>query len=192
MFQHWNGTGNWKPSPWEAIAVHAIFLHDDVLNWKHFSRFWPFARGIHRSPVDSPHKEQWHRVLMFSLICAWTNDWANNRDAGDLRRHCVHYDVTVMEYVPWLLPRNELRHHYCEVIVSAMAFQITCITIVYSNVYLGGNSPITGEFPSQRPVTWIFDVFSDRRMSKRLSKKKTWGWWFETPSRSLFTVCHCI
>ena len=36
------------------------------------------------------------RSLMFSLICAWTNVWVNNRDAGDFRRHRAHYDVTVM------------------------------------------------------------------------------------------------
>ena len=36
------------------------------------------------------------RSLMFSLICTWTNGWANNRDVGDLRRHRAHYDVTVM------------------------------------------------------------------------------------------------
>ena len=35
-------------------------------------------------------------ALMFSLICAWTNSWVNNRDAGDLRRYCAHYDVTVI------------------------------------------------------------------------------------------------
>ena len=34
--------------------------------------------------------------LMFSLIFAWTNDWVNNRDGGDLRHHRAHYDVTVM------------------------------------------------------------------------------------------------
>ena len=34
--------------------------------------------------------------LMFSLICAWINSWENNREAGDLRRHRVHYDVIVM------------------------------------------------------------------------------------------------
>ena len=50
----------------------------------------------HRSPVDSPHKGQWRGVLMFSLICASTNNCANNRDAGDLRRHRTHQDVTVM------------------------------------------------------------------------------------------------
>ena len=67
-----------------------------VIKWKHFPRYWPFVRGIHRWPVDRPHKGQWRGALMFSLICAWTNGWANNRDAGDLRRYCAHYDVTVM------------------------------------------------------------------------------------------------
>ena len=55
-----------------------------------------FVRGIHWSPVDYPHNGQWRGTLMFSLICVWTNGWANNRDAGDLRRYLAHYDVTVM------------------------------------------------------------------------------------------------
>ena len=80
-------------------------VHDDVIKWKHFPRNWPFARGIHRSPVDSPHKGQWRRALMFSLICAWTHGWANSRDAGDLRCHHAHYDVTVMQiwFCTWLV-----------------------------------------------------------------------------------------
>ena len=45
---------------------------------------------------DSPQKGQWHGALMCSLIYAWTNNWAINRDAGDLRRHYTHYDVTVI------------------------------------------------------------------------------------------------
>ena len=71
-------------------------LHDDVIKCKHFPRYWPFMRGIHRSPVNSPHKGQWRGALMFSLICAWTNSWENNGDAGDLRRYRAHYDVIVM------------------------------------------------------------------------------------------------
>ena len=47
--------------------------HDDVIKWKHFPRDWPVVKGIHRSPVNSPHKAQWRRALMFSLIYAWTN-----------------------------------------------------------------------------------------------------------------------
>ena len=43
--------------------------------WKHFSRYWPFVRGIHRSPVTSPHKGQWRGVLTFYLICAWIKGW---------------------------------------------------------------------------------------------------------------------
>ena len=75
--------------------------HDDVIKWKHFSRNWLFVRGIHRSPVNSPHKGQWREALMFSLIPTWTNGWVNNREAGDLRRHRTHYDViVVMNYIP--------------------------------------------------------------------------------------------
>ena len=71
-------------------------MHDDVIKWKHFPRYWPFVWGIHRSPVNSPHEGQWRGALMFSLVCAWTNGWVNNRDGGDLRRHRTNYDVTVM------------------------------------------------------------------------------------------------
>ena len=70
--------------------------YDDVIKWNHFPRNWPFVREIHRSPVNSPHKGQWRGALMFSLICACINDWVNNREAGTLRRHRAHYDVTVM------------------------------------------------------------------------------------------------
>ena len=53
------------------------------------------VRGIHRSPGNSPHEGHWRRALMFSLMCAWTNGWLNNRDAGDWRLCRTHYDVTV-------------------------------------------------------------------------------------------------
>ena len=52
-----------------------------------------------------------------------------------------------------------------------------------------GNSPVTGEFPSQRPVTRSFDVFFDLSLNKRLYKQSR-GWWFETSSRSLWRHCH--
>ena len=55
-----------------------------------------FVWGIHRSPVNSPHKGQWRGALMFSSICVWINSWVNNRKAGGLRCHRPHYDVTVM------------------------------------------------------------------------------------------------
>ena len=52
-----------------------------------------------------------------------------------------------------------------------------------------GNSPVTGEFPSQRPVTRSFDVFFDLRLNRRLSKQSR-GWWFDTLLRSLWRRCN--
>ena len=48
-----------------------------------------------------------------------------------------------------------------------------------------GNSPVPGEFPTQRPVTRGFDVYFDMRPNKRLSKQSL-GWWFETLSPPLW------
>ena len=76
--------------------VAFVTLHDDVVEWKHFPSYWHFVRGIECSPVDSLPKSQWRGALMFSLICACTNSWGNNWDAGDLRRPRVHYDVIIM------------------------------------------------------------------------------------------------
>ena len=70
--------------------------HYGVIKRKHFPRYWPFVRGIHRSSVNSPHKGQWRGALMFSMICAWMNGWVNNREADDLGSHSAHNDVTVM------------------------------------------------------------------------------------------------
>ena len=90
-----------KTCCWQMFqsCLEMISQHDDVTKWKHFSRYWPFVMGIHRWPVNSPHKGQWRGALMFSLICVWVNDWINNREAGDLylRRHRAHYDVIVMK-----------------------------------------------------------------------------------------------
>ena len=90
---------------WTIKAIYERFViftlqyeryHDDVIKWKHFLRYWPFVRWIHRPPVNSPHKGQWRGALMFSLICVWINGWVNNREAVDLRRYRAHYDVNVM------------------------------------------------------------------------------------------------
>ena len=62
-------------------------------------------------------------------------------------------------------------------------------TISASLAVCAGNSLITGEFPTQRPVARSFDVFFDLRLNKRLSKQ-SWGWWLETPSRSLWRHCN--
>ena len=93
------------------------YPHDDVIKWKHFPRNWPFVRGIHQSPVNSPHKGQWRRALMFSLICVWINDWVNNREAGDLRRYRAHYDVIVMDTISYRF--TDLSKEYFDTIIAA-------------------------------------------------------------------------
>ena len=55
--------------------MHTLCMRDDVIKWKHFPRYWPFVRGIHRSQVDSPRKIQWREALLFCSFCAWTNGW---------------------------------------------------------------------------------------------------------------------
>ena len=100
---------NWLGMPlWKVIHRHIRIRNT---NWKYgylwcflmlckvvtlTALYWPLVRGIHRWLVDSLHKGQWRGALIFSLIRAWTNGWANNRDAGDLRRHGAYYGITVM------------------------------------------------------------------------------------------------
>ena len=61
-----------------------------------FSALLALCAGIHRSPVNSPHKDQWRGALMFSLICAWTNGCVHKGEPGNLRRDRAYYDVDVM------------------------------------------------------------------------------------------------
>ena len=85
---YYSGLLHWH---WDNHMIVPV-PHDDVIKWKHFPRYWPFVQGIHRWPVNSPHKGQWRGALVFSLICAWVNSWVNNPEAGDLKCHHTHYD----------------------------------------------------------------------------------------------------
>ena len=71
--------------------------------WHHQMETFPaqlaICAGNSPVPVNSPHKGQWRRALMFSLICTWIKDRVNNRGAGDLRRHRGHCYVNVMKRV---------------------------------------------------------------------------------------------
>ena len=85
------------------LNTRLTFLTHREWWWRHqmetFSALLPFVWGIHRSPVNFPHKGQWRGALMFSLICSWINGWINNHEAGNLRRHRAQYDVIVMNLV---------------------------------------------------------------------------------------------
>ena len=178
------------------------------MNWKYFPRYWPFMRGIPRSPVNSPHKGQWRGALVFSLMYAWINDWVNNREAGDLRRYRSHYVVTVMASDNAntdrgiLIQKTKLGHSVTMLI--EIRFMMTS-----SNVYISRiTGPLCGEFSGHRwtapppPHTHTHThthphkgqwrgvlMFSMIFMNKRLSKQ-SWDWWLETLSRPLWRHCN--
>ena len=101
--------GNHQPRHWTSFP--------EITWWRHqmetFFALLGFVRGIHRSPVNSPHKGQWRGALMFSLICVWINGWVNNREAGDERRYSAHYDVTVI-----VRPQHQRLRLYATVVLT--------------------------------------------------------------------------
>ena len=89
-------------------TINRTFVHDDVIKWRQFLRYWPFVWGIHRSPVNSPHKGQWRGALMFSLICALDKQswcWWFETPSYSLWRHCTVYR---MISPLWSKRQNEL------------------------------------------------------------------------------------
>ena len=97
---------------WYYVSISSAYNHDDIIKWKHFPRYWPFVRWIHRSPVDFPHAGQWREALVFSLIYAWTNGWANNRDAGDLRQKWPSLPAHMCVTRPrWVKYPNVISYH---------------------------------------------------------------------------------
>ena len=99
----------------------------------------PLCRGIYRSPVDSSHKGQWRGALMFSLIYAWINCWVNNREAGNLRRHRAHYDVTVMAC--WFCNHEVM----------------TWKDFPHYSPFCAGNTPVAGDFSGQKANNTMID-----------------------------------
>ena len=147
----WKRYINPQENQWQPVNLNVCcafqdisirFVHDDVIKWKHFPRYWPFVRGIHRSPVNSPHKGQWRGALKFSLICARMNGWVNNREAGDLRRHQAHCDVIVMRVYIWWLGTNRY-------------FRINSRTTYYITLY---GCPSTDEATLKNTGKYVFAI----------------------------------
>ena len=75
------------------VHAHVMLYPDDVIKWKYQPRYWPFVRGIHRSPVDCPHKCQWRDGLVFFFILnkRWSKQSRRRWFETPLRslwRHC--------------------------------------------------------------------------------------------------------
>ena len=118
-----------------------------------------------------------------------TNGIANNRGAGDLRRHRAYCDVTVISIIidarcgpdAWRNNRNNAQPN----ILPTKRFRSFVPDDIIKWKHFPSYWPfITGEFPAQRPVTRSFYVSLICTLNKRLNKSR--GWWFDTPSRSLW------
>ena len=107
----------------------------------------------------------------------------NPRQSWDICDNPVGYNSghsLLRNKLPWKQPCGrysiERWRHQMEIFSALLAF---CV----------GNSPVTGEFPPQRPVTRPYDVFFDLHLNNRISNP-SWGRWFETPSRLLWRHCN--
>ena len=109
--------------------------------------------GIHRSPVNSPHKGQWRGALMFSLICAWTNSWANNEDAVALIMTSLQwseiafqlYYINACKIITWALELHNISEdrgckwgrcstrQKFEVTVFKLTYRVIIKSLVYQN-----------------------------------------------------------
>ena len=84
---------------------------------------------------------------------------------------------------------SHIRRHALLSLICTPWWRHQMETFSASLAICAGNSPVPGEYPSQRPVTRSFDVFFDLRLNKRLSKQ-SWDWWFETLLRPLWRRCN--
>ena len=125
---------------------------------------WNLSNAIH-SIYHTCFDETWYRVYSEDMPLVHTLPWSVSREK---RLFLYSNGSPVCRTLSWW-------RHQMETLSALLAL-------------CAGNSPVTGEFPSQKPVTQSFDVFFHLCLNKRLSKQ-WWGWWFETPSRSLW--CHC-
>ena len=114
--------------------------------------------GIHRLPVNSPHKGQWHRTLMFSLICAldkWlskpTWGWWFEMPSCSLWCHCNKKKSRLIEIALKFLPGDKqlsepmltkicvaMQHHWAtmsyraisESLIFCIVFNITVNSLI--------------------------------------------------------------
>ena len=166
----WIYITSYNPQQHSIIRQDKTGAHDDVIKWKHFPGYWPFVRGIHRSPLNSHHKGQWRGSLVFSWICTLAYGWINNRDAGDLRRHRAHYDVTVMQ------------HEHCRIIEHRPNFERDNGELIIGNALFSANGPQLVTFSGTTNCLLV----TTTRMSH--SRRKSRGWVWSVISVSL--TCH--
>ena len=101
-----------------------------------------------------------------------------------------HANSYIFWYITMLL--CALKMQICQQLISEMTWWRHLMETFYALLAIcAGNSPVSGEFPAQRPVTHSFEVFFRLRLNKRLIEQSL-DWWFETPPRSLWRQCNDV
>ena len=156
-----------------------------------------FVRRINGWPVNSPNKgsvtrksfqlmtSSWEYVLCFTMLYIIVGSW-KYKVCISPRGKAVSFHFPGYFCQPYRMGDGQhLNPRMHDDVIKWKIFRVTGPSLC------AGNSPVAGEFPAQRPVTRSFDVFFDLRLNKRLSKQ-SWGWWSETPPRSLWRQCNGI
>ena len=106
-------------------------------NGKKIPRHWLFVRGTTGHQWIPLTKASEREALMFSLVCAWTNGWVNNRDAGDVRRHRCHYDVTAMHLDSLRILTNQNYHRLVHTARIRCHFDVVLEYQQHNSTHLG-------------------------------------------------------
>ena len=139
------------------------------MTWKRFPHHWSFVNGMYWSLVNFSPK--WAAIQRFYVSFDVGMNYLLEKSLTVLPKTLFLFVMYLWCCESLLLPVAWWRHQ----METFSALLAIC----------AGNSPVPGEFPTQRPVTRSFDVFFGLRLNKRLSKQ-SWGWWFETLSRPLW------
>ena len=110
-----------------------------------------------------------NNIVVFSIML-WLNSFMRPADCAPTHTHIEQGAV---------ITRSNIKSWWRHQMETFSALLAIC----------AGNSPVTGEFPAQRPVTRSIDVFFDLRLNKRLSKQ-SWGWWFNMLSCPIWRHCN--
>ena len=149
MISHWKvkAVKSFPVEDKDPFIPWLLMNHDDVIKWKHFPRNWPFVRGIHRSPANSPHKGQWRGALMFffylRLIKRFSKQswgWWFETPASSLWRHgnaagakCQRIGLVIPEYCGFSTGRVNKKHSFMPMVVTTK--QRTFRTSFTTNVW---------------------------------------------------------
>ena len=138
----------------------------------------------HTSPVYSGHNLQWVQCVCSGSPLKKLSNGCLNPCQAEFTLIDKHKKIFL--HVLWFLNTEKITDSWHPSMMTSSNGNILCVTDLLCGEFTGH---LTGEFPTQRPVTWSFDVFFDLRLNKQLSEQ-SWCWWFEMPLRPLWRHCN--